>query len=60
MRAQAGSTPDEFYKAIKRGVLDDPEGEDNSFVQIVLAAVEFSTFMQMMREARAMADAEKK
>eukprot|EP00500_Bicosoecida_sp_ms1_P001527 CAMPEP_0203806892 /NCGR_PEP_ID=MMETSP0115-20131106/764_1 /ASSEMBLY_ACC=CAM_ASM_000227 /TAXON_ID=33651 /ORGANISM="Bicosoecid sp, Strain ms1" /LENGTH=118 /DNA_ID=CAMNT_0050715559 /DNA_START=191 /DNA_END=544 /DNA_ORIENTATION=+ len=51
--ADAGSTPSEFYKAIKKAVLDDPSGEDNSFIQIVLAAVEFSTFMQMMREARA-------
>lgn len=32
--------------------LDDPEGDDSLFIQIMLAAVEFDVFVQMMRDAK--------
>mmetsp|Transcript_16578 Transcript_16578/g.46456 ORF Transcript_16578/g.46456 Transcript_16578/m.46456 type:complete len:135 (-) Transcript_16578:72-476(-) len=54
----AGSTSEDFYRELKANIRENGEGEDHSFVQIMMAAIEFNTFMQMMREAKLMKDEE--
>lgn len=50
---ESSGTPESFYKLIKSEVDEHPDGEDAFFVQIMLAAVEFQVFIQMMREVAA-------
>ena len=51
-------SPHTFVPALSRPCVDaqrsleDPDGDDSMFVQIMLAVVEFEVFMQMMREAK--------
>lgn len=47
-----GSDVKTFYKLVKQRSLEDPDGDDSNFVQIMLALVEFEVFMQMMQEAK--------
>ncbi len=50
MIKEYSGTPEAFYKHLKAVTLSDPDGEDAVFLNILLAAVDYPVFIQMMRE----------